>query len=266
MQPTSLLLVGCGQMGRALCAGWQRAGLALALHIIDPKAEAVAGHAVYAGLADLPESFVPDAVLFAVKPQQLSEILPLYAARFGASAPLYLSIAAGETLAFYRQHLHSARIIRIMPNTPALVGRGMSVLCAHDGTSPADRALAAELFTAVGEIAWLDDEAQMHAATALSGSGPAYVFYFLQCLMEAAQALGLPPALAETLARHTLAGSALLATGPDSPQALRRAVASPGGTTEAALAVFMQDDRWADIIQQAMQKAAERSKQLGQDG
>lgn len=267
----SLLLIGCGNMGSALLRGWQRGGIAdtlSALCVIDPRdmlpegAAARSPVSLHVRLDNLPAGFRPDVVVLAVKPQQLDDVLPACAARF-AAAPLYVSIVAGKDIAALASRLGAqARIVRVMPNTPALIGEGMSVLCAGANVPPPERAQAEQLFAAVGATLWLE-ESLMHAATAISGSGPAYVFLFLECLMRAGIRLGLPEEIARTLALRTVAGSALLAreSGEDFTT-LRARVASPGGTTEAALKILQQDQALAALLEQAAQAAAKRSREL----
>ena len=154
-------------------------------------------------------------------------------------------------------------IVRAMPNTPAAIGRGMTVACANDAVGRARRALCGHLLEAVGAVAWIDDESLMDAVTAVSGSGPAYVFLLAECLAEAAEAAGLPAPLARRLAEETVAGAgALMAESADAAAALRRNVTSPGGTTEAALSVLMAADGLAPLMTRAVRAAANRSRTL----
>jgi len=249
-----LLLVGCGKMGGALLTGWERARVKVT--VIDPAG------GEYPTLAKLPAAYAPDVIVLAVKPQALDAVLPDYAARFGGST-LYISIAAGKTLAYYSEKLGAdARIIRAMPNTPAVVGQGASVLVAGAQASAADRAAAEQLFQAVGKVYWVADEVQMHAVTALSGSGPAYVFLFMEALSEAAAKAGLPGDMAAQLAVQTLAGAAALAEKNSDFAALQRDVTSLGGTTEAALNILRENDALKRLIAEAMDQAIARSKAL----
>lgn len=254
-----ILLIGCGNMGGALAKAWRAKLADITLHVIDPSTPGS-----YASLADLANNMQPDAVVFAVKPQAMDDVLGEYAARFG-DAPLCISVAAGKTLAYYGKHLGaSARIIRVMPNTPAQISEGVSALIATAGATDADRALAESLFAAAGHVIWLSDEAQMHAVTALSGSGPAYVFLFLDALAQAGVSLGLEESTARALAVHTLRGAAGLALKSDESFArLRQNVTSPGGTTEAALHALMRDERLFRLVTEACLAAAKRSEQLG---
>lgn len=260
---TSLLLIGLGNMGRALLERWQASGIAQ-FAVIDPNVKN-AGVACYADLAALPASFKADIIVFAVKPQQLAETLPAYRERFGIT-PLYISIAAGKSLSFFTGHLGAqARVVRTMPNTPAMVGEGMTALCAAATIQPADKAMAETLMAAVGKTVWIDDESQMDAVTALSGSGPAYVFLFLDALVKAGVAAGLSQSAAHSLAMQTLYGSLALARESDKTlDELRRNVTSPGGTTEAALRVLMQGDALEKLVGDAVAAAAKRSRELAE--
>ena len=153
--------------------------------------------------------------------------------------------------------------MRAMPNTPAAIGRGITVACANARVSPAMTELCTRLLAAVGEVAWIDDEAPMDAVTAVSGSGPAYAFLLIECLADAGVAAGLDPALAQRLARATVAGAGALASGSaDSAATLRRNVTSPGGTTAAALDVLMGENGLAPLMTEAVRAAARRSREL----
>lgn len=261
---SSLLLVGCGNMGRALLERWQHASGIAHFDIIEPHHAQAASPRVtwYQKLEALPSENTPDIIVFAVKPQQLAELLPAYKTRFGAR-PLYISIAAGKSLDFFCRYLgRDAHVVRVMPNTPALIGEGMSVLCAP-GLPPPQRQTAGMLMQAAGKIAWVEDEALMDAVTAISGSGPAYLFYFLECLTQAGMSAGLSAELARTLALETICGSATLAKhSSEHFEQLRKNVTSPGGTTEAALSVLMQRDGLASLLQNAVAAAKKRSGEL----
>ena len=207
----------------------------------------------------------PELVLFAVKPQIIGSVLPAYAPTASASRPpAFLSIAAGTTLAALGAGLGGgAAVVRAMPNTPAAVRRGITVACANRSVDADTTALCTRLLEAVGEVAWIEDEAAMDAVTAVSGSGPAYVFLLIECLAGAGAAAGLDPALAERLARATVAGSGALAVASDEPAAtLRRNVTSPGGTTAAALEVLMGDAGLAPLMIAAVRAATDRSRAL----
>lgn len=268
----SVVLVGGGRMGGALLAGWLDGGAleAGAVAVVEPDAATAAAlrRGRGAAVVDSPEALgaaAPELVLFAVKPQAIGAILPAYA-RFAAAAPppVFLSIAAGVTLEALRGGLGAgAAVVRAMPNTPAAVGRGISVACPGPGVTPDMRALCGRLLEAVGEVAWIDDEALMDAVTAVSGSGPAYVFLLAECLADAGAAAGLDRPLAERLARATVAGSgALLDASEESAAELRRNVTSPGGTTAAALEVLAAEGGLAPLMAAAVRAAAARSRAL----
>ena len=259
-----LLLIGCGRMGGALLAGWRGAGLG-AVVVVDPLLPKTAPPAqVVADARDIPADFTPEAVIFAVKPQQAAETLPEYA-RFAGRA-VFLSIMAGRGLAGMRRRLgERAAIVRAMPNTPAAIGQGISAACAGDGVSAAARALCERLLAAVGEVVWVDHERDLDAVTAVSGSGPAYVFLLAELLERAAIAEGLAPALARRLARRTVAGSgALLAASEEDAASLREAVTSKGGTTAAALSVLMAPGALPKLMPEAIAAAAARSRELAE--
>ena len=263
---TSLLLVGCGKMGGALLECWKHSSIASRYDIIDPthtqKNESNIGW--HKNLAALSPTYVPTIIVLAVKPQQLDELLPEYRIRFSAGNPLILSIAAGKTLSYYQKHLgEHTHIVRAMPNTPALVGQGMTVLCAVETLPASARKIAGDVMKAVGKIEWLENETLMDAVTAISGCGPAYAFLFLDGLVATGVKAGLPEALAKNLAIQTLSGSLALAEQSlKSFEQLRLDVTSPGGATAAALAVLMQDDALIKLIEEAVMAAKKRSSEL----
>lgn len=259
--------VGGGNMGRALIGGLLRAGHPSSrVRVADAFAEARDRCASEFGVETFEDNASAaagaDAVVLAVKPQQMAAVAPALAGAADSSA-VFVSIAAGVTLDHLAGWLGAGRaIVRCMPNTPALVGAGAAALCANARTSDAQRALAGTLLESVGLAVWLDDEGQMDAVTALSGSGPAYVFLLLEVLERAAVDLGLPVELARALALETIAGAAKLARESDeAPAALRRQVTSPGGTTERALASFEADDL-AGVVARALTAARDRSVEL----
>ncbi|WP_299617839.1 pyrroline-5-carboxylate reductase [Pelagibius sp.] len=265
-----LLLVGCGKMGGALLEGWLHRGLeAGEVWIVEPNAAPVqhfldrgAHHAE--GAAELPPEIRPALIVFAVKPQMLAETLPHYRG-FAAAGAAVVSIAAGWRIAAFEEVLGAQTpVVRAMPNTPAAVGRGMTVLCANPHCGQSLRDLAGELLSAVGAVAWIDSEALMDAVTAVSGSGPAYVFLLIECLAEAGVEAGLPADLAMQLARVTVAGAgALVDQSADPAATLRKNVTSPGGTTQAALEVLMAEDGLQPLMTKAIAAAAARSRELG---
>jgi pyrroline-5-carboxylate reductase len=265
--PGALVLVGCGKMGGAMLRGWLEGGVAARFRVVEP-AGAPAALAEAAGTSwhetpdTRPADPPPEAVVFAVKPQILDEVLPAYR-RWARQPTLFVSIAAGKTMAGIARHLGPAALVRAMPNTPAAIARGITVLCAGPQVTARQRQLCERLFAAIGESAWVADEALMDAVTAVSGSGPAYVFLLIETLARAGEAEGLPADLALRLARGTVAGAGELARlSAESPEQLRLAVTSPGGTTAAALAVLMGTDGLDRLIGRAVAAAAARSRQL----
>ena len=264
-----VLLVGCGKMGGALLAGWLGKGVAASgIVAVEPDAHAAAS-AVERGVAVVAEPLLlecdlsPAIVVFAVKPHAVDATAPLYA-RYVPAGSAFLSIAAGKSIACFERHLGgAAAIVRAMPNTPAAVGRGITVLCANANVSEAQRRRCGELLEAVGELCWIDDETLMDAVTAASGSGPAYVFLLIECLARAAVEAGLEDDLAMRLARATVCGAGELAYRSDQPaDELRRNVTSPGGTTEAALEVLMAEGGLQALVTRAVAAAARRSREL----
>lgn len=266
-----LLLLGCGKMGGALLAGWLDRGLPGAqVTVIEPQAAAVAdftarGVRHIAAADQVPGDLQPKVVLLAVKPQMMGEALPPLA-RLVEPETVFLSIAAGKTVDSLTTLLTpEAAVVRAMPNTPAAVGRGMSVLYANARVDARQRSLCAELMAAAGETAWIEDEALMDPVTALSGGGPAYVFLLIEALAKAGLASGLPAELAERLARVTVAGSGELVHRSDLPPAtLRENVTSPGGTTLEALKVLMAEDGLQPLMTKAIAAAARRSRELAE--
>ncbi|HVI91443.1 MAG TPA: pyrroline-5-carboxylate reductase [Dongiaceae bacterium] len=266
--PGAMLLLGCGKMGGAMLRGWLARGVpGTQLFVVDTNPRDLddviaAGVTVVAGPADLPAGFTPAIVLLAIKPQFMDQALPDYR-RFARPQTLFLSIAAGKTLAYLRQQLGDATIVRAMPNTPAAVGRGMSVIVRQPGVSQVQLELCAGLLSAVGEIAWVDDEDLINAVTAVSGGGPAYVFLLIECLAEAGREAGLPAELAMQLARSTVCGSGELARqSSESAEALRKAVMSPKGTTEQAIAVLTAPDGLQPLMTRAIAAATRRSREI----
>lgn len=252
-------------MGRALLAGWLAAGIdTAAVRVVEPdadnRAQVPAGVAATASPPPVPRA---DAVVLAVKPQRLAEVAPIYRP-WAAEGSLVLSIAAGRTLAALADWLGGdAALVRAMPNTPAAVGRGITVACANAAVGADQRRLADRLLAAVGGVEWVDDEALLDAVTAVSGSGPAYVFLVAECLAEAGRAAGLPAGLAERLARATVSGAGELMHRWAAPVAeLRQQVTSPGGTTEAALQRLMATDGLQPLLTEAVRLATLRARQL----
>jgi pyrroline-5-carboxylate reductase len=264
--PGTLVLVGAGKMGSALLAGWL--GLKL-----NPRKVIVIEPQPSKGLAALKRQGIrinlsskaigPAAVIvLAVKPQTAPEVLPGLVPLVGAKT-LVLSIMAGRTLKFLERGLPGAAIVRAMPNTPAAIGRGITVACPNARVTATQRMLAHNLLAATGAVEWVDDETLMDAVTALSGSGPAYVFLLAETLAQAGVAAGLPAALSAKLARATVAGSGELLHRSELDAAILRAnVTSPGGTTAAALEVLMGPGGLESLMTKAVIAATRRSRDL----
>jgi pyrroline-5-carboxylate reductase len=261
-----LLLIGCGKMGGAMLSGWLERGLSRAV-VVEPHAPAAAAFAgratVIPDAAAIPAGFAPAAVVFAIKPQEAPASLPAYA-RFAGGGALFVSIMAGRSVASMRAALgEAAPMVRAMPNTPAAIRQGFTAAYAAPGVTPAQQALADALLQAVGEVAWVTEEDQINPVTAVSGGGPAYVFLLAEVMEQAAIEQGLPPDLARRMARATVAGSgALLAASAQDAAELRRAVTSPKGTTERALAVLMEPAAWPAAMSKAIQAATDRAREL----
>ncbi len=259
-----LLLVGCGKMGGALLSGWIAQGIpANQIIVVEPHAADVPeGVTLVDDAADIPPVVVPQVVVLAIKPQVFGAVLPGYR-RFAGGGTVFLSIAAGQTLAGMAAMLGDAAVVRAMPNTPAAVGRGISALCANGAVAEDQKAVCESLLRAVGDVVWVDDEGQIDAVTGVSGSGPAYVFLLIEALAAAGEAQGLAPDLAMRLARQTVIGSGWLLDGVDTGAAtLRENVTSPGGTTAAALDILMADNGLKALLDRAVAAATQRSRAL----
>jgi pyrroline-5-carboxylate reductase len=265
-----LTLFGAGKMGGAMLEAWLERGLkAPSVTIVDPGLPAERRRdyegrgARVMGAEEAAGGEAPRTLVLAVKPQDMDEALRAAAGHAGPRT-LVVSIAAGIRLEKLQAAFGPGRaIVRAMPHTPAQIGAGMSVACANAALDPADRELADALLAAIGEVAWVDGEAPMDAVTAVSGSGPAYLFLLTECLAEAGRAAGLSAELAERLARQTVIGSALLLRESGEPAArLRENVTSPGGTTAAALQVLMGEEGLARLMTEAVAAATKRSVEL----
>ncbi|MEM1360998.1 MAG: pyrroline-5-carboxylate reductase [Pseudomonadota bacterium] len=260
-----MLLLGCGKMGSALLQGWIDNGLdPAAITVIDPHPAAWLNELQELRLNEVPQQ-APAVVLIAVKPQMVDAAVP-QVTRFGGGKTLFLSIAAGTGLARFAEHLGSGTpIIRAMPNTPASIGQGITALVGNGVARRDHLALAEALLSSVGETVRLEDESQMDAVTALSGSGPAYVFHLIESLAAAGEAEGLPPELSMSLAKATVEGAGALARqADDTPEQLRINVTSPAGTTEAGLKVLMdRETGLMPLVRQTVAAAAHRSRELG---
>jgi pyrroline-5-carboxylate reductase len=261
-----LLLVGAGKMGHALLEGWLGLGLdPQRILVFEPQPAPDLAALAARGLRLNPphsEARGAEAIVIAVKPQIAGDVVPPLAPLVG-NVSVAISIMAGKPLQALEQALPGAAIVRAMPNTPAAVGRGMTVALANQRVSPAQRDLAHALLSATGAVEWISEEALMDAVTAVSGSGPAYVFLLAEALAQAGIDAGLPPDLAAKLARETVAGSGeLLRRSALDPATLRQNVTSPGGTTEAALAVLMGAEGLASLMTNAVAAATRRSRAL----
>ncbi len=262
-----LVLVGAGKMGGALLKGWLGKGLdPAAVIVIDPQppADSVAFLAASGIVArDAPPAGVTaKVVVVAVKPQIIADVVPRLRGLIDTGT-VTVSIAAGTTLATLAGGLGDAAIVRAMPNTPAAIGRGISAAVANARVDADGRSLTTALLEAVGEVVWVDDEGLMDAVTAVSGSGPAYVFLLAECLADAAVAAGLDPETAARLARATVAGAGeLLHRSELTAAELRRNVTSPNGTTAAALSVLMAADGLGPLLTKAVEAARKRSREL----
>jgi len=262
----TLVLVGAGKMGGALLEGWIGLGVNPArIVVMEPQPAAAIGALSARGLRINPDaaSIYPDTIVLAVKPQIAAEVMPQVASLVSPST-VVVSIMAGRTIAFLSDALpRDAAVIRAMPNTPAAVGRGITVAVTNSWVTPAQRQLADALLMATGAVEWIGDEALMDAVTAVSGSGPAYVFLLTESLARAGEKVGLPAELAARLARATVAGSGeLLYRSSVDAAILRRNVTSPGGTTAAALDVLMAPDGLDPLMARAVAAATRRGRAL----
>ena len=259
-----LVLLGCGKMGGAMLTGWLDGGLdPAAVWVIDPvPSDMVLASGVHVN-AGMPKA--PAVIVIAVKPQMMGDALTQVTAA-GNGETLFLSIAAGTTVSVFETAFGAETpIVRAMPNTPAAIGQGISALVGNAKVDDAKLTLAEELLAAVGQTVRLDSEADMDAVTAVSGSGPAYVFHLIETLAAAGEAEGLSSDLALRLAQATVAGAGALAEASDeSPSQLRINVTSPNGTTQAALEVLMDEaSGFPPLLMRAVKAAAGRSRELG---
>jgi pyrroline-5-carboxylate reductase len=263
-----ILLVGAGRMGSALLKGWLKTGVK-SIAVVEPKPSAQLRKlakakkiALFAAPSQAKKS--PSVCVVAIKPQVLKGEAPALAG-FAGQGALMISIAAGTSVAALTKAWgKKARIIRAMPNTPGAIGAGITGLYAAKGATASDKKRAAALLSALGETVWVDQESLIDVVTAVSGSGPAYLFLMAEALTEAGVAEGLPRPLAEKFARATVAGAGALLAADKSPvSALREAVTSPGGTTAAALTVLMADDGLMALMKRAVRAARKRAEELG---
>ncbi|MEE9454545.1 MAG: pyrroline-5-carboxylate reductase [Paracoccaceae bacterium] len=267
IKQNAMLLLGCGKMGTAMLEGWLNGGISAGnVWVLDPfpapRLQALSTEGLHLN-AGLPAA--PAICIIALKPQMIPEALPQIAP-LGTGKTVFLSVAAGTSIATFEAALGgNTPIIRAMPNTPAAIGRGITALFGNAHVEAAQMQMAEALLQAVGQTVQLETEDQMDAVTAVSGSGPAYVFHLIETLAAAGVAEGLTPELAMTLAKATVAGAGALAEQADEgPAQLRINVTSPGGTTAAALEVLMDAEQgFPDLLCRAVHKAAKRSKELG---
>ncbi len=262
----AIVLAGGGKMGGAMLAGWLENGIEPAdVHVIEPEpaaAKRVAGFGVNILAAPDVLPAAAEIIIFAVKPQIMHEVVRHYRV-LADDKTVFLSIAAGCKISLFERYLGNVAVVRAMPNTPAAIGLGMTVACANDVTDKGQKALCQQLLEAVGEVNWIADEALMDPVTAVSGSGPAYVFLLIEALAAAGEEAGLAPALALRLARETVRGAGELASRSEhAPDQLRVNVTSPGGTTAAALEVLMSEDGLVRLMKRAVLAASTRSKEL----
>jgi len=265
-----ILLAGCGKMGSAMLEGWLERGVhPTDVYAVEPNPDMTAaleqryGINTRTSVSNLPSDLSPSVVIFAVKPQMMDIAAPDYA-RFASPDTVFLSIAAGKTIAYFESVVgENAAVVRAMPNTPAAVRRGITVACRNASVSDNQRQFCGELLEAVGEVEWVDDEGLIDAVTALSGGGPAYVFLLAEVMAKAGLEAGLPEALANRLARVTVSGAGeLMRQSPEDPEQLRINVTSPGGTTAEALKILMADDAWQPLMSKAIAAATARSREL----
>ena len=262
-----IVLIGAGNMGGAMLAGWLKSGVpGSSVVVIDPgpapaMAKLIADHgARHETVA--PEGLKAGVIFLAVKPQLMDVVLPPLKRLVGPET-VVVSVAAGKTLANLAAHLCDGAMVRAMPNTPAMIGRGVTGAYANGKVTDSQRDLVHSLLKVSGPVEWVETEADIDAVTALSGSGPAYVFLLVECMAEAGRKAGLPADLAMRLARETVSGAGeLLHQSPDDASKLRQNVTSPGGTTAAALSVLMADDGMQLIFDKAIAAARKRAEEL----
>ena len=257
-----LVLIGAGKMGGAMLDGWLTSGIdPAAVVVVDPAPDAGNQTLEKVIVAPVPPDRPASVILIAVKPHLVADVLPGLSATIDDNT-LLVSVAAGVKIKRLAES-GAKSVVRAMPNTPASIGEGATV-AVPSGASEEEIVLCDKLLSAIGRTWWIDDEALLDAVTAVSGSGPAYVFHLAECLAAAGEAAGLPRDLAEGIARQTVAGAgALLARSPLDPGTLRSNVTSKGGTTAAALAVLRDSGALQSLMNEAVDAAAKRSRELG---
>jgi pyrroline-5-carboxylate reductase len=263
--PGTLVLIGAGKMGGAMLDGWLARKLPpKKVVVLEPQPSKQIKALAKRGVRINPKGAIDNvaAMVIAVKPQTAPEVLPALSSLAGPKT-VVVSIMAGRTLGFLEKHFSKSAVVRAMPNTPAAIGRGITVAVGNAKVKAPARKLAHGLLAATGSVEWVDDEALMDAVTAVSGSGPAYVFLLAEAMAQAGETAGLPKELAEKLARETVAGSGeLLHRSPLPAATLRQNVTSPGGTTAAALDVLMNADGVPPLMIKAVAAATRRGKEL----
>ncbi|PIR32738.1 MAG: pyrroline-5-carboxylate reductase [Alphaproteobacteria bacterium CG11_big_fil_rev_8_21_14_0_20_44_7] len=249
-------------MGQAILNGWLRSGFDKSeIKIVDPYAKNITEVEVFDSLTEI-GGFQPDYILLAVKPQTLPDVM---AELQKFSKAIFISIAAGKSLSFFEKHLDSATIIRTMPNLPAAIGKGVTALISNKNLPDSQKSSINKMFEACGETIWLDDESQVDAVTAISGSGPAYCFLFMDALAKSGEELGLSAEMARKLAIQTLAGSAEMAwQSAENLVTLKENVTSKAGTTEAALQVFEDKNALRELVSAATSAAHKRAGELSE--
>lgn len=264
-----IVLVGAGNMGGAMLGGWLAAGIAGGdIVVLDPSPKPemqrlIAGRGVRHEAA-APQGLTAGVLFIAIKPQMMASVLPALRPLKGAET-IVVSIAAGTPVATLEAHLGASAVVRAMPNTPAMIGRGITAAAPNAAVTDGQRRLVDELLRVSGPVEWLEDEALIDAVTAVSGSGPAYAFLLVECMAEAGRAAGLPADLAMRLARATVSGAGeMLYRSDESAETLRKNVTSPGGTTAAALSVLMADDGMKQLFVRAVAAAKKRAEELAE--
>ena len=267
MNESSILLVGCGKMGGAILSGWIDSSISPdRISVVSPVVfddYIFEGVSYYDSYDKLTDNYNPDVILIAVKPQLLPSMLADYSS-FANNGSIFVSIVAGKSIKFFKDILgKDSKIVRSMPNLPALESCGVTVLYADETINEDNRNLCTNLLSSIGKVHWIGEEEKMNDVTAVSGSGPAYLLYFIECFVESAIDIGIDKELATSLVIETIYGTAQLVSNSGiSASELRRDVTSPGGTTEAALRIFMDDEKFKKIISNAVASAKKRAIEL----
>lgn len=258
----SLLIIGCGHMGKAMLKGWLKKGLSPSYIVNHSEFELPSPHVLVKSIQEVPRNFHPNAIILAVRPHQAEALIPLLKPWYENAVTL--SVLGGKNLAWLnRQFGPGHGIVRVMPNTPSELGLGMTVMVANPQVTDHQKQITETLCTAIGKIAWLDSEQEMDMACAIAGCGPAYIFLLAELLQKIGEEKGLPSDLARLLARQTVIGSAaLLNHSTEESETLRKAVATPNGITEQAINILNHPDAWPDSLSRALQAAADRSRAL----